>query len=61
MLLADVFNLFNTQTLLDYDAWTELTFGAPNPDFGRAGSSNVVSGQQLQAPRQFRVGARFEF
>jgi hypothetical protein len=61
VLLADVFNVFNSQTVLDYDNWTESTFGAPNPDFGRAGVSSVIAGQQIQAPRQVRVGARFEF
>jgi hypothetical protein len=61
VLLADVFNVFNTQTVLDYDNWTERTFGTLNPDFGQAGVSSVVAGQQIQAPRQVRIGARFEF
>ena len=39
----------------------ELRFGVPNPDFGLAGVSGVVSGQQLATPRQFRVGLRYEF
>ena len=33
VLLADVFNLFDTQTVLDYDNWTESTFGVLNPEF----------------------------
>src|SRR6266516_1488308 len=33
-LLADIFNLFNTQTVTMYDQWTELTGPVPNPDFG---------------------------
>jgi hypothetical protein len=61
VLLADVFNIFNTQTPIDYDAWVESTFGAVNPDFGRAGVSSVIAGQQFATPRQLRVGARFEF
>ena len=33
-LLADIFNLFNQQTILDFDNWTEITAGAgPNPGF----------------------------
>jgi outer membrane receptor protein involved in Fe transport len=62
VLLADVFNLFNRQTVLDYDNWTETTFGALNPNFGQP-TTSVIGGNppQLQTPRQFRVGARFEF
>ena len=26
--MADIFNLFNQQTVLDYDNWTAITFGA---------------------------------
>jgi hypothetical protein len=60
-LIADVFNVFNTQTILDYNSFAELQFGVPNPDFGSAGVSGVVSGQQLATPRQFRIGVRYEF
>jgi hypothetical protein len=60
-LIADVFNVFNTQTILDYDNFSELQFTVPNPDFGLAGASGVVSGQQFTAPRQVRVGVRYEF
>jgi len=61
-LLADVFNLFNSQTVLMYDQWTQLSGPAPNPDFG-APVSKVLLGAppQFQAPRQIRVGARFGF
>jgi hypothetical protein len=59
--LADVFNVLNTQTVLDYDSFSELRFNIPNPDFGRAGVSSVVAGQQLAAPRQIRIGVRFSF
>ena len=60
-LSVDALNLFNTQTVLEYNTFSELRFGVPNPDFGVAGLSGNVSGQQLTTPRQFRVGARFEF
>ncbi|HZP49371.1 MAG TPA: TonB-dependent receptor [Vicinamibacterales bacterium] len=60
-LIADVFNVFNAQTVLGYDYWSELPDAVPNPDFGRAGVSQVIAGQQFATPRQFRVGARFEF
>jgi len=61
VLVADAFNVFNSQTILDYNNFVELQFGVPNPDFGVAGVSGVVSGQQLAAPRQIRIGARYEF
>jgi hypothetical protein len=61
VLIADVFNVFNTQTILDYNSFAELQFGVPNPDVGAAGVSGVVSGQQLATPRQFRIGVRYEF
>lgn len=61
-LLADVFNLFDTQTVLMYDQWTQLTGPAPNPDFG-APITQVLLGAppQFQTPRQVRLGARFSF
>ena len=61
-LLADIFNVFDTQRVLMYDQWTELTFGAPNPDFGKP-VTQVLAGAppQFQAPRQIRIGARFSF
>ena len=61
VLTADVFNLLNTRTTLDYDAFSEIQFGVSNPDFGAAGVSGVVAGQQFATPRQFRVGVRYEF
>jgi outer membrane receptor protein involved in Fe transport len=62
VLLADIFNLFDTQTVLDYDNWTESTFGAANPNFGQP-TTSVLGGNppQFQTPRQIRIGARFEF
>jgi Carboxypeptidase regulatory-like domain/TonB dependent receptor-like, beta-barrel len=61
LLVADAFNIFNTQTILDYDSFAELQFGVSNPDFGAAGVSGVVGGQRLATPRQIRFGVRFEF
>ena len=61
MLIADVFNVFNTQTVRDYDSFSELSARVPNPDFGAAGVSGVVSGQQFTTPRQVRIGVRYEF
>ena len=55
------FNIFNHQTATDVDNWVESTFGSPNPDYGTAGASSVVAGQQLLTPPQLRVGARLEF
>jgi hypothetical protein len=61
-LLADVFNLFNTRTVLTYDQYTQLAGPVPNPDFG-APVSQVFGGAppQFQAPRQVRLGARLAF
>ncbi len=62
-LMADVFNLFNQQTVLDYDNYVDLSFGAPpNPDFGTP-TSHLYSGAppQYQTPRQIRFGVRVEF
>ena len=58
VLVADVFNLFNTQRALDYDPNTETTFLAVNPDLGQASRFNLA---QLQTPRQIRLGVRFDF
>src|SRR6267142_1282706 len=61
VLVGDIFNIFNTQSVADYNNFVESTFGSLNPDFGVAGASSVVPGQQFLPPRQLRVGARFEF
>ena len=61
VLSVDALNLFNTQTVLDYNSFAELRSAVPNPDFGAAGLSGSVAGQQLATPRQFRIGMRFEF
>jgi hypothetical protein len=57
-LLADAFNLFNLRRTIDYNTYTELRFGVPNPDFGTPTSQNVA-GQMFQTPFTLRVGARF--
>jgi len=60
--LADLFNLFNAQTVLMYDQWTQLTGPADNPDFGKP-VTQVLGGAppQFQTPRQVRFGVRFFF
>jgi Carboxypeptidase regulatory-like domain/TonB-dependent Receptor Plug Domain len=60
VVLADVFNVFNLQRVVDYDNFVELEKGVTNPDFGQPVSQNVA-GPQYQSPRQIRFGARFEF
>jgi outer membrane receptor protein involved in Fe transport len=62
VLLMDVFNLFNQQTVLDYDTWVESTFGAANPNLGYPTTSAIGGNPpQYQTPRQFRFGVRFQF
>ena len=62
VLLADVFNLLNQKTVLDYDNWVERSFAVDNPNFGQPTTSNLGGNPpQYQTPRQFRFGARFEF
>jgi hypothetical protein len=53
VLIADVFNLFNTQYATSYVQDLELAFLAPDPDYGRAWN--------YADPLTMRVGARFEF
>ncbi len=52
-LIADVFNLFDTQSVLDYDYYSDTSFFVSNPDFG-----NIIL---YQVPRQIRLGLRFRF
>jgi hypothetical protein len=54
-------DIFNQQTVADYNNWFETTCGSLNPHYAVAGASGVVAGQQLLTPRQLCVGARFEF
>lgn len=62
-LMADIFNLFNQQTVLDYDNWSTINFqDPPNPNFGLPVSSLFAGNPpQFQTPRQIRFGVRFEF
>ena len=61
-LLAEVFNLFNQQRVMNYDQNTELNASTENPDFGKP-VNTLLSGNpaQFQAPRNMRLGIRFEF
>jgi hypothetical protein len=52
-LVADVFNLLDTQDVTGYDNYTESAFQVPNPDFGR-----VIA---YQTPRLLRIGARLSW
>jgi outer membrane receptor protein involved in Fe transport len=60
--VADIFNLFNERRTLSYDQNTQLSYPNPNPDLGNPVNS-LLSGTppQFQAPRNVRVGVRFEF
>lgn len=58
-LTGDLFNLFNQQTVLDYDNFTESAFASPNPDFGQPRS--LVDGPAIQAPFAVRLGVRYAF
>jgi hypothetical protein len=65
-LVLNVFNLFNQRSALDYDTWSTLSFGVPNPDYGTPTSQNALEAQnasapQFQAPRSVQVGVRFGF
>jgi hypothetical protein len=53
VVLADVFNLFNQHRVQAYDYFSEISFGVPDPNFGK-----VIA---YQTPRSLRFGARFEF
>jgi hypothetical protein len=48
-----VFNLFDIGRVLEYNQNTEITFGVPNPDFGKVSA--------YHRPRRLRLGVRFEF
>ncbi len=52
-LVGDIFNLLNTQEVVNYDYYTEANFGVPNPDFGRA--------IEFQQPLALRIGARYQW
>ncbi len=55
--MADIFNLFNQQTVLDYDNFTELTFGAGAESELRPGHVERVRGQSAAVP-DAAAGAR---
>jgi outer membrane receptor protein involved in Fe transport len=61
MLVADLFNAFNRQEATDYDNWTELSFGVPNPNFGQPTAGGGAASASYQPPRAVRLGARFEW
>jgi len=60
-LIADIFNLFNTQNVIRYVNFTDLEAGVPNVDFGKPGYSSTVSRSGYQDPFHMRLGIRFEF
>ncbi len=51
-----------TRSVTSYDQNTQLTYPNVNPDFGKPVNS-LLSGTppQFQAPRNIRLGVRFEF
>jgi hypothetical protein len=62
--IADVFNLFNERRTIGYDQDTQLNASTPNPDFGAPITSVVATlgnPAMFQAPRNIRLGIRFEF
>jgi hypothetical protein len=59
-IVLQVFNVFNQKRTTDYDAWTELEFGVPNPDFGKP-ISQISANPQYQAPITVRLGIRVKF
>jgi hypothetical protein len=59
-IVLQVFNVFNQRRVTDYDAWTELEFGVPNPDFGKP-ISQISANPQYQAPITARLGVRIKF
>jgi len=60
--VADVFNLLNLRRVTGYDQDTQLDASTDNPDFGKP-IATILSGNppQFQAPRNLRLGVRFEF
>jgi Carboxypeptidase regulatory-like domain/TonB dependent receptor-like, beta-barrel/TonB-dependent Receptor Plug Domain len=64
VLLADAFNLLNTQKPLAYDNIVETTFGVANPDFGTprpSGGATDLRVPSYHVPFQLRIGARVEW
>ncbi|MBI1873160.1 MAG: hypothetical protein HYS05_04620, partial [Acidobacteria bacterium] len=56
----DAFNIFNFNTVTNYDSNSESTFGVLNPDFGQP-VDPLTGLPAFQTPRQIRIGARLEF
>ena len=52
-LMLDVFNLFQSQEATAFEDTVELTAGVTDPDF--------LKPIQYQAPRQWRLAARWDF
>ncbi len=61
VLMADAFNLFNTQKPTNFDTGTETNFGVSNPNYGYPADGVVSAATSYQIPRQIRLGARFEW
>jgi hypothetical protein len=57
-LLADIFNLFNTQEARDYNQNTETSPTVPDPDYG---VPSVDNQSRLARPFYLRLGLRFQF
>ena len=58
--MADVFNLLNDREPVSYLSATQGHFLEPEPDFGRAYDPAELT-SAFRAPRQVRLGARFEW
>ncbi len=61
VLMADAFNLLNTQNPTNFDTATEQGYTIRNPNFGYPTGGAVAASTSYQAPRQVRLGARFEW
>ena len=59
--LGDIFNLFNRRAALNYDNWSEITFGTSNPNFGQPTLGGGSSTSSFQSPLSIRLGARFDW
>jgi hypothetical protein len=61
VLMADGFNLLNSQNPTNFDIGTETGFGVDNPNFGYPSNGVTNAAASYQTPRQIRLGARFEW
>jgi len=61
LLIADAFNLFNSQSATNYDYCSDAGFGATNPNFGVEGNGCRSRTTSYLAPMALRFGARFEW